>query len=335
MKAMVKIVLLTALLSLGACDNSPIPGGYNYNEGMLPDTPENLSQFNSAYDDYNSTAPTLGFLIPFCFSTNRNSHGGEFDVIFQPMNVNFNKTTGILTVTNEYANWGIYEEEYQIISTGLNKIQTTGNELGPNLLPVYHLHEISFTLLYATDITGNAQINFISNSTDENFSAPREVQFLNSEWEDMYPTFNADGSRIYFCSDRSAEGFDIYYVEVDPERDLEDLLSDPSDYEVVRDLSLSGNSDDKCPFIFGNRMVFASNREGGFGGFDLYSSTHVNGKWSTPINLGPQINSAQDEYRPILLDEGVSQTHAMMVFSSNRPGGLGGFDLYFVGIEME
>jgi len=39
------------------------------------------------------------------------------------------------------------------------------------------------------------------------------------------------------------------------------------------DSSLSGSSDDKCPFIYEDRMVFASDRDGGFGGYDLYIVT--------------------------------------------------------------
>lgn len=42
-----------------------------------------------------------------------------------------------------------------------------------------------------------------------------------------------------------------------------------------------------------------------------------------------------DEYRPILIEEGVSTTQTLMVFSSDRPGGLGGFDLYFTGIDNQ
>ena len=260
--------------------------GYKYEKGSLPETPVNLSDFNTEYDDFNSTAPSLGELIPFCFSTNRNSNGREFDIIYQPMNVNFDKTSGILKVTNEYANWGTFMDDYEIIKTGLNKIKTTGNEFGPNLITGYSSNEFNFTLLYSTDITGNSQINYISNKTDKNFSEPKEVKFLNSEFEDMYPTFNPERSRIYFCSNRSGENFDFYYVNVNPETELELLLSGDSSYEIIKDASLSSSSDDKCPFIFGNKMVFTSNRAGGFGGFDLYYSLLENGKWTEPVNFG-------------------------------------------------
>ncbi len=48
-----------------------------------------------------------------------------------------------------------------------------------------------------------------------------------------------------------------------------------------------------------------------------------------------EINSGSDEYRPILFEEGVDFEKYMMVFSSNRDGGKGGFDLYFVGVKKE
>jgi len=333
MKITIKLVVLITLIVLISCEIFRI--GYKYNQGSLPETPVNLSDFNTEYDDYNSTAPSLGKLIPFCFSTNRNSNGNEFDIIYQPMNVDFNKTSGLLKVTNKYANWGVYMDDYEIIKTGLNKIKTTGNEFGPNLMIDYKSDEYHFTMLYSSDITGNSQINYISNRNKVNFSEPKEVNFLNSEYDDMYPTFNIDKSKIYFCSNRKLEKFDIYYVNINPDTDIELLLSDNSNYKVFKDSSLSSSSDDKCPFIYsyGNKMVFASNRDGGFGGFDLYYSILENGKWIEPVNMGAKINTEFDEYRPILINEGVSETQTMMVFSSNRSGGKGGFDLYFVGVN--
>jgi hypothetical protein len=331
MKNILKALVLIALIGSTSCEKTP--GGYQFERGSLPETPVNLSDFNTEYDDYNSTAPSLGELIPFCFTTNRNSQGNNFDIIYQPMNVNFDKTTGILKVTNEYANWGIFRDDYEIITTGLTKTRTTGNEFGPNLVIGYSANKFNFTLLYSTDITGNSQIHFTSNRTDENFSETREVAFLNSEFDDMYPTFNTGRTKIYFCSNRNGERFDFYYVDVNPETDIEVLLSDNTNYEVLKNTSLSSSSDDKCPFFFENKMVFASNREGGFGGYDLYYSILENGEWSEPINFGEKINTEFDEFRPVLINEGVSWTQTMMVFSSNRPGGFGGFDLYFVGIE--
>jgi hypothetical protein len=330
-----KILLIAAIsILLISCEEEK-PSGYKFNQGILPELPVNLEEFNTIYDDYNSTAPSLGDVIPFCFSTNRHSKGNEFDVIYLPMNVNFNKTSGVLKVTNEYGNWNSITDMYHVLQNNIHKINTSGSEFGPYLLPEYDFNDLYFTLLYASDITGNFQINYISNHTETNFSEPKEVSFLNSEYDDLYPSFNSDKSEIYFCSNRDENNFNFYSVNVDSAMDTESVLSDNSSREIIKANTLSSVSDDKCPFIFEDKIVFASNRDGGFGGFDLYTSSLKDGIWSKPVNMGASINTEFDEYRPILINEGVSTNQTMMVFSSNRTGGKGGFDLYFVGVVIE
>lgn len=326
------ILLILFSILLISCTEKP----NKYEKGDLPDSPVNLVYFNTMYDDYNSTAPSLGQLIPFCFSTNRNSAGKEFDVIYQPMNVNFDKKSGVLTVTNEYLNWEVYLDDYEVIKKGITKINSPGNELGPNLITGYDFNKFNFTLLYASDFSGHFQINFTSNKGNPDFSDIKPVTFLNSAYDDLYPAFNDEKDNIYFCSNREENNFDIFYTEISKTlTDLESVLSDTSHHAINKDTVISGNSDDKCPFIFQNILVFTSNRPGGFGGFDLYYCRFENNSWSKPINFGSSINSEFDEYRPILVQEGVSETETMMIFSSNRTGGKGGFDLYYVGVKLE
>ena len=79
-------------------------------------------------------------------------------------------------------------------------------------------------------------------------------------------------------------------------------------------------------------MLFASDRPGGHGGFDLWYSVYSSQGWSAPVNMGDNINTEYDEYRPMVVSTGEWFINDLMIFSSNRPGGLGGFDLYYVGI---
>ncbi len=310
------------------------PYGYKYNEGDLPDHPVNLEDFNTEFDDYNATAPSLGWLIPFCFSTNRNSQGGEFDVIYRPMNVHFSKETGKLKVTNEYGNWGTFSEDYRVIQNAVSLIKTNGNELGPNLLTEYTLTGFRFTLLWASDSGGDFDIYYTSDLEDPGFSEPSPVRYLNSASNDLYPALDTVNGQFYFCSDRENGSYDLFYRELSGgSRDLLQILSDTAHVEIIRDTILSGPGEDKCPFILGDLLVFASDREEGFGGFDLYYSIRGNGAWGPPVNFGGSVNTEADEYRPVLIDEGVTPDEIMMVFSSNREGGMGGFDLWFAGIR--
>ena len=84
--------------------------------------------------------------------------------------------------------------------------------------------------------------------------------------------------------------------------------------------------------VIGNLMVFASNDDSGYGGYDLWYSIKKNNEWQKPQNFGESINTAYDEFRPVVASVD-SSSNDIMMFSSNRPGGKGGFDLYYVGIS--
>ena len=85
---------------------------------------------------------------------------------------------------------------------------------------------------------------------------------------------------------------------------------------------------ERMPYISpnGRLLLFSSNRPGGFGGDDLWASVYdpVSDKWSPPFNLGSDINTRYDESAPT-----IHHDNSSLFFTSNRPGGLGGFDLYF------
>jgi len=56
-------------------------------------------------------------------------------------------------------------------------------------------------------------------------------------------------------------------------------------------------------------------------------------KWG-PANFGPAIKTAYDEFRPIIIPTQPDLfLNDMLIFSSNRPGGKGGFDLYYTGMD--
>ncbi|WP_340077142.1 OmpA family protein [Leptobacterium sp. I13] len=71
----------------------------------------------------------------------------------------------------------------------------------------------------------------------------------------------------------------------------------------------------------GKTLYFASDMPGGYGGVDLYISEYKSGGWTTPVNLGSEINTEGDEEFPYIKGE-------VLYFSSNGHEGLGGLDIY-------
>ena len=100
--------------------------------------------------------------------------------------------------------------------------------------------------------------------------------------------------------------------------------------QLVRDVNSA--SDDGQPNLRRDALeiFFFSNRPGTLGGNDIYSATRAKASdmWSTPVNLGPQVNSAASETRPSLSWDGM-----MLYFGSTRPGE-GSSDIYVTTREV-
>jgi outer membrane protein OmpA-like peptidoglycan-associated protein len=74
----------------------------------------------------------------------------------------------------------------------------------------------------------------------------------------------------------------------------------------------------------GNTLYFTSNRPGGYGGRDLYTSKRLpKGDWAVAVNMGPTINTPFDEDAPFIHPDG----HTLS-FSSNGHNTMGGFDIF-------
>lgn len=73
----------------------------------------------------------------------------------------------------------------------------------------------------------------------------------------------------------------------------------------------------------GKYLFFASDMPGGQGGSDIYYCELINNTWGKPVNLGSKVNSSSRENYPYIHSSG------RLYFSSDRPGGLGGLDIYY------
>ncbi|MEO8471616.1 MAG: OmpA family protein, partial [Chryseolinea sp.] len=74
----------------------------------------------------------------------------------------------------------------------------------------------------------------------------------------------------------------------------------------------------------GDSLVFASNRPGGSGGFDLWISVNAGGEnWGPPMNMGASINTKLNELAPAF-----TSFPNILFFASDGHEGFGGLDLY-------
>jgi len=328
MKTTATLLLLSAMLV--SCDERRL----NFDRGIIPPLPVNFAAVNSLYDDYNSDLEITWNRKYFSliFSTNRNSGGQNFDLTGYEGQIEADLVTGAFEMQAGSMN-------YSIVST----INSSNNEMGP-----YFTHDLQYgglwkkgagtrRFFYSTDINGNSDIYLCYYTPgDHDFITagdPVPLTVLNTGSGEGYLTIHDNEvdkrETVYFMSDRDGN-YDIFRARSDPDIPIDETPA------VIIDKAgqLNSDADDKCPYICRDMIVFTSDREGGYGGFDLYYSLYNGQEWSVPVNFGSNINTEYDEYRPIVVStEEEGFLNDLLIFSSDRPGGKGRFDLYYAGIN--
>ena len=148
------------------------------------------------------------------------------------------------------------------------------------------------------------------------YPAPGEI---NTPENEGTLSVKADGSALYYtrCNQPGGLGScDLYVSDLDGKGWKRGTnLGGP----------VNGSAWDCQPAISGDghTLIFSSSRSGGFGGKDLWVSYLKQGKWSVPKNLGPSINTREDDDAPFLHYDGTT-----LYFSSLGHPGYGGSDIF-------
>ena len=163
-----------------------------------------------------------------------------------------------------------------------------------------------------------AQKGFISGVWSD---AKKFTDAINSSYNEGSACLSPDGKTLYFTRCDEPEGYgscDIYVAEFYG-----------GTWINIRNLGTNVNSPgwDSHPNISpdGEMLFFTSNREGGFGGSDLYVTfREEDGTWTMAENLGPTVNTKENEVTPFY-----HKVNGTLFFSSTgHLLNLGGYDIY-------
>jgi outer membrane protein OmpA-like peptidoglycan-associated protein len=160
---------------------------------------------------------------------------------------------------------------------------------------------------------------FYTRLENEVWTKPRNITPQVGSDGDAYPlSLSYDGNTMLLYRYDAGTNGDIYVSSFDNDRWSKlERLPEPvnSDYyEAYASLSESGKE-----------IFFSSNRPGGYGGLDIYQSVmDESGNWGPAINLGPQINTMEDELTPF-----VSKDGKYLFFSSGGHTNMGGLDVFY------
>ncbi|MEP7266473.1 MAG: OmpA family protein [Saprospiraceae bacterium] len=185
----------------------------------------------------------------------------------------------------------------------------------PEYLP--SLDATGNTLVFTRRINGNEDLFFTRKQNNEWSSAfPWSQNTIQNEGAH---TISADGKTIVFTRCNMSDGYgscDLYISELSAGK-----WSKPVNMGYIVNSKFWESQ--PCLSANGKAIYFASDRPGGFGGYDIWRSSKQNQKWSHPVNLGQRINTEWDELSPSYHPDG---TH--IYFRSNGKPGFGSFDLF-------
>ncbi len=187
------------------------------------------------------------------------------------------------------------------------------------------MKRLVFLLLLAAAPIAACGQEFSAWSAPVNLGPPVNV----GEFFEQGPAISADGLSLYFHSNGLRGGFGRYDLWASQRASVDDPWGPPQN--LGPNINTADQEYGAMLSHDGHRLYFFSNRPGGFGQTDIYVSRRHNKRddfaWRTPENLGPGVNSPYGEGQPwVYEDEATGITY--LYFNSNRPGGLGGTDIY-------
>lgn len=190
--------------------------------------------------------------------------------------------------------------------------------IGRQIYPAGPIHESfvsrdELTLLFRHD-----NVVWLSTRKDRHQPFSEPTQLLTGQR--IFPWLSDDGLTLLYCSGGNVGKFDLWQQQ---RRSMSDPFGPATQF--VEPISSVENDGQAAFSSDGLSMLFCSARPGGSGKDDFWISTRntLNAEFSTPVNLGPQLNSPTNDFSPILCAD-----DRILLFASERAGGKGLFDLW-------
>lgn len=216
-------------------------------------------------------------------------------------------------------------DKANMLATAINNPISFEPEPLSKLVNTVHLeYEASFTAdetkMIFTRRFDNQEDFFVAKLRNGEIIDVQPIEELNTPMNEGAHCISPDGKELIFtfCDNRrTVGGCDLYTSSLEngiwskPKNLGRDFNTEATDSQP----SLSGD---------GNTLYFTSSRKGGFGNNDLWFSTKdETGQWSSPENMGEDINTAGNDETPFIHKDGLT-----LYFSSDGRDGLGNLDLY-------
>lgn len=264
---------------------------------------------NSPFDDYGPSLSADGKTLVFT-SRRPDSKGGFLD----PADQKFYEDIYISVWNEEKNSWNQAEGIQGRLNTDFHDGCLSISPEGDKIYVYRNYGE-----------AGSGQIYVSSLSSTGKWRTPQLLgETINTSYWESSASLTADGSKLYFVSERKGglgRG-DIYVVE----------RTTRTEFGEAQNLGPAINTagDEKMVFIHpkGDMLFFSSDGHTTMGGYDIFVSLLINGQWTEPVNLGYPINSVDDDVNFVL-----TANNKKAYYSGFKQGGIGESDIYEIDLS--
>lgn len=261
------------------------------------------------------------------------------DILFQGMTWNFQtplnfKFSNFITILSFCIFFAVPivaqvqpSEPSLVVAPIQGPINTEFQEFGPTMTPdakTLYFYSKRFNRGY-TDIFKSER------KKDGTWDFPEEVEDLNSPFDDQSPFISRDGKTLLLSSNRDGSvEVTLPDGKVGISRDLYVSNWNGKNWSSPVALPAPINTEEieENPHLLGDTLLFTRYPFGKPNLAKVYFSQYKGEKWTTPKLLPSKINDNYATIAAAFNDDG-----SILFFSSNRPGGYGGFDLYMAKID--
>ena len=216
-------------------------------------------------------------------------------------------------------------QNYLITNVG-NVVNTDANDYSP----IVSLDE-SALFFTSRRVRGDSSNNFIRDLDTGEYKEDIYVSYKNLQDEWTAPellNINTDEHAASISVSPDGQTLYIYYDEGGNGQIYESVLVGETWEEPVKlgsDINTDAWETHATVSTDGKTLYFVSNREGGYGGRDIYRCVKLpNGEWSKSLNIGPNINTEYEEDAVFLSADGKT-----LYFASTGHKTMGGFDIFY------
>jgi peptidoglycan-associated lipoprotein len=286
---------------------------------------ENMKKFNSPKSDWspmwgNSKETELVFT-----SCREGSTGKQDDPwtaqLFSDLYVSVKPKSKTVEFPGEWTTPVLFDETKEI-NTPANEGEASFNDKGTT---IYFTRcpkiskEVHFCKIYQATRKGKG------------WTPPEEIKLGPDSFDYVHPSISSDELTLYFSSNMAGTigGYDIWVA-------TRSKKGKPFDEPVNLGSVVNTFDHDMYPSLENDStLYFASKGHVGLGGFDIFKTTLVDGKWTKPENLKYPINSEANDYG-IIFDHSDAIDPASGFpyiekgyFTSDRAGGRGHEDIWW------